>query len=694
MTRKIPRRIGGFAELEPAAEGGMSVIYRAVKVGDRSGARWALKFPPSDVGIAPDMSARLRREAEMVRLMPAHRGIVPVESIGTFGDEPFLVMPWVEGVSLRHVIQAVERGDLAIVPERVDAAVQLAIDTLEAIAFAHGHNVVHRDVSPENILVGLDGTVHLTDFGIAGVFRGEGMKTRLGKWPYMAPEHRAGSAEPRSDLYALGVTLCELLGAPIDGETITPPPTGNAAFDELLRTVLAPVADRPNAEAALTAARGARAVGSGQDGRQQLRDIVSRLTPRGTDLRQRVAAASRQTAIASMVLAAALAVLTLVAVIFDTTAGAVTIDAGLDRRPTDGGIDGGDCTELLACVGPCVAGTGNAAACLDCADHLRRGTTECALPDPAKAAALEAAQCDEARTPAACARLALRTGLLVDRDRAPRWRNEIAGQWPTSGQGPLSMLAISCDAGGKDDRRAALACAALELLGAPASPNDKARQALCTHATGDDPKACAKNVAATACENDQIAEACALVQYRDRLDDMCKAGDRAACVYRWLDHTSQEPVPRNICTGDRGTALGCRLVAADAKKPSLAIWQRGCELGDCEPLPGLKPAQMLPTLQDQCSKGRVSACANLVFQLRAAHDKWEEAWNQAQGQFGSTIGALPAVPAAARGYLEACYLGSIRACARIANTKLDTDLVVGVRQYLERLENPLQAAPR
>ena len=150
---------------------------------------------------------RFRREAQSVASLN-HPNIVAVYDWGEEDGTSFIVMEYVPGQTLRDLIASYGR----IAPME---AARIAADIADALAFAHRNGVVHRDVKPGNVLVTPDGTVKVTDFGIARADQGDGLtKTGavLGTATYFSPEQAQGFAlDGRSDVYALGVVLYEML---------------------------------------------------------------------------------------------------------------------------------------------------------------------------------------------------------------------------------------------------------------------------------------------------------------------------------------------------------------------------------------------------------------------------------------------------------------------------------------------------
>ncbi len=208
---QVPLVLAGRYRLEgPIAAGGMGEVWRATDlVLDRP---VAVKLLREDYAQHPETLARFRGEARHAAALshPAVAKVYDYDEAGP-GRPPFLVMELVDGPSLTQLLA---RGPLD--PVRVlDVVAQAAA----GLAVAHAAGLVHRDIKPGNLLVGPDGTVKITDFGIAYA-AGSAPLTRtgalIGTPAYLAPERVAGaSAGPASDLYSLGIVAFECLaGAP------------------------------------------------------------------------------------------------------------------------------------------------------------------------------------------------------------------------------------------------------------------------------------------------------------------------------------------------------------------------------------------------------------------------------------------------------------------------------------------------
>ena len=168
----------------------------------------------ADLADDPRVLARFRREARTAGSLN-HPNIVAVHDVGA--DGAYLVMELVHGRTLAEVI----RAEAPLVPGR---AARIAGRVAEALEYAHGRGVVHRDVSPGNVMLTDTGEVKVLDFGIAQVDLGStGPASARGTVAYLAPEvERGGGAGPRSDVYALGAVLVELLTGvpPVRGEIV------------------------------------------------------------------------------------------------------------------------------------------------------------------------------------------------------------------------------------------------------------------------------------------------------------------------------------------------------------------------------------------------------------------------------------------------------------------------------------------
>ena len=202
--------------LERLARGGMSTVYSAVD--ERLDRPVAVKVMSAALSTDPAFADRFAREARVAARL-SHLNAVAVYDQGADAGHVFLVMELVRGRTLRDLLR--ERGVLT--PAE---AVSILEPVLGALAAAHRAGLVHRDVKPENILLSDDGVVKVADFGLARAIEADASSTRtglmMGTVAYCPPEQIArGSADARSDVYAAGVVLFELLtgSAPYVGDS-------------------------------------------------------------------------------------------------------------------------------------------------------------------------------------------------------------------------------------------------------------------------------------------------------------------------------------------------------------------------------------------------------------------------------------------------------------------------------------------
>ncbi len=201
--------------LDRIGEGGMSTVFTARRLPD--GQTVALKILREQYATDVEFVERFQREAKAVSELN-HPHMVRVYDSGIDGDVHYIAMEYVQGENLKELLRA--RGRLE--PEE---ATGIVAQVCEALEFAHGHGIVHRDIKPQNIMLTREGQVKVTDFGIARAASAATITqagTVLGSVQYLSPEQARGAIVGRAaDIYALGVVLYEMVTGrlPFDGDT-------------------------------------------------------------------------------------------------------------------------------------------------------------------------------------------------------------------------------------------------------------------------------------------------------------------------------------------------------------------------------------------------------------------------------------------------------------------------------------------
>ncbi|MBR6767524.1 MAG: protein kinase [Clostridia bacterium] len=199
--------------------GGMAVVYRAL---DKKKNRIvAIKVLRPEYETDVEFVRRFSREAEAASKV-SHENIVNMLDVGIDGDLRYIVMEYVDGITLKEMIR--QRGQI-----HPDTVIRMTIRILAAVDHAHRNGIVHRDIKPQNILVDSQGRVKVADFGIARLkasqttkVTGEDGASAMGSVHYFSPEQAKGEvADEKSDLYSVGVVMYEMLTGqvPFDGET-------------------------------------------------------------------------------------------------------------------------------------------------------------------------------------------------------------------------------------------------------------------------------------------------------------------------------------------------------------------------------------------------------------------------------------------------------------------------------------------
>ncbi len=214
MTEK-GRRLGRYRLEELLGQGGMAEVWRATD--ERLNRTVAVKVILANHARDGHFRQRFQKEAQLVASLD-HPNILPVYDYGDEGGQPYLVMPFLEGGTLRDRMVGT--------PVPFAQAVSFVRQLGDALDAAHAAGILHRDVKPANVLIRKDDRLALADFGIAKMLEGSTGLTATGMVVgtpiYMAPEQAQGKpATPASDRYALAVLAYELLSGkpPFDGES-------------------------------------------------------------------------------------------------------------------------------------------------------------------------------------------------------------------------------------------------------------------------------------------------------------------------------------------------------------------------------------------------------------------------------------------------------------------------------------------
>jgi len=214
MDEPVQKSLERYDVLDRIAVGGMAEVFLAKAYGAHGFEKTlAIKRILPELARDPEFEARFIAEAKVaVRL--SHANVVQVFDFGRYGESLFIAMEFVDGLDLAALLRKFkDEGRLVPLP----AAFHIAIEIMRALDFAHTHNVVHRDISPSNILISRAGEVKIGDFGIAVAASphkkagGTGPRKVMGKWRYMSPEQTRGDTlDTRSDLFSAASVLFEL----------------------------------------------------------------------------------------------------------------------------------------------------------------------------------------------------------------------------------------------------------------------------------------------------------------------------------------------------------------------------------------------------------------------------------------------------------------------------------------------------
>jgi serine/threonine-protein kinase len=215
MTEPKISSIGKYRIIELVGEGAMGVVYRAIDpVLERT---VAIKVMNESIARQADLRKRFLHEAQAAGSLQ-HPNVVCIYDLGEADGHLFIAMEFVAGVDLEHLI---EKGQ----PLSLQAKLDIIIDVLTGLAFAHKRGIVHRDIKPANIRVAEDGRAKIMDFGVAHLASSSMTSTGsiLGTPTFMAPEQiTEGKTSPATDIFAVGGVLYQILTLmkPFDAPTL------------------------------------------------------------------------------------------------------------------------------------------------------------------------------------------------------------------------------------------------------------------------------------------------------------------------------------------------------------------------------------------------------------------------------------------------------------------------------------------
>src|SRR5215210_3206120 len=224
--------IGKYRIIELVGEGAMGVVYRAQdSVLERT---VAIKVMNESIARQEDLRKRFLHEAQAAGSLQ-HPNVVCIYDLGEVDGHLFIAMEFVQGVDLERLIELGE-------PLSLQARLDIIIDVLTGLAYAHKRGIVHRDIKPANIRVADDGRAKIMDFGVAHLASSSITRTGLvvGTPSYMAPEQvMGGKALPETDIFAVGAVLYQLL----TGDKPFEAPTLQSLFYKIVTDMPKPIVE-------------------------------------------------------------------------------------------------------------------------------------------------------------------------------------------------------------------------------------------------------------------------------------------------------------------------------------------------------------------------------------------------------------------------------------------------------------------
>ncbi|HEY0243787.1 MAG TPA: protein kinase [Gemmatimonadaceae bacterium] len=215
MTDALPTQIGKYKIQELVGEGAMGTVYRAVD--SVIGRTVAIKVMNASIARQQDHRQRFLREAQAAGSLQ-HPNVVTIYDLGELDGHLFIAMEYVHGTDLERLMTGAE-------PLKLQSKLDIIVDVLMGLSYAHKHGIVHRDIKPANVRVGEDGHAKIMDFGVAHLASSDMTRTGIvvGTPSYMAPEQvMGGKAVPGTDLFAVGAVLYHLItgSKPFEGPTL------------------------------------------------------------------------------------------------------------------------------------------------------------------------------------------------------------------------------------------------------------------------------------------------------------------------------------------------------------------------------------------------------------------------------------------------------------------------------------------
>ena len=232
MSDRPPKEIGKYHIIELIGEGAMGVVYRATD--SVLGRTVAIKVMSASIARQEDLRQRFLREAQAAGSLQ-HPNVVTIYDLGELEGHLFIAMEYVHGTDLEKLMDLSE-------PLSLQSKLDIVVDVLTGLSYAHRKGIVHRDIKPQNIRVGDDGRAKIMDFGVAHLASSSITRTGLvvGTPSYMAPEQvMGGKALPETDIFAVGAVLYQLL----TGDKPFEAPTLQSLFYKIVTDMPKPIVE-------------------------------------------------------------------------------------------------------------------------------------------------------------------------------------------------------------------------------------------------------------------------------------------------------------------------------------------------------------------------------------------------------------------------------------------------------------------